>query len=136
MTDLPLLGEIARLPQLGGPLSVEFLASGPASHFHLLRTTRGHGGAGASPPGAEAESHARLLSVAPVMLDLLAVLLLRWGGAAEADEAMDGAEATAWLSAFTAEVREALQAVVGPRTPETAPQDALALPERCVMQKP
>lgn len=119
MTDLPLLGEIARLPQLGGPLSVEFLASGPASHFHLLRTKRGHSGAGASPPGVEAEGHARLLSAAPVMLDLLAVLLLRWDGAAEADGAMDGAEAAAWLSVFAGEVREALQVIVGPRAPGT-----------------
>ncbi len=115
MTDLPLLGEIARLPLLGGPLSVEFLASGPASHFHLLRTRRSHGGAGASPPGEEAESHARLLSAAPVMLDLLAVLLLRWDDAAAAD----GVEAAAWLSAFAGEVREALQVIVRPRAPGT-----------------
>ncbi len=65
--------------------------------------------------------HARLLSGAPAMLDLLAVLLLRWGEAVEADEAIDGAEAVAWLSPFTVEVRAALQAIVGLRSPETAP---------------
>ena len=42
-TDLALLGEVARLPQLGSPVSVEALASGPATHFHMLRTRRGRG---------------------------------------------------------------------------------------------
>jgi len=55
------------------------------------------------------------------MLDLLAVLLLRWGEAVEADEAIDGAEAVAWLAEFTVAVRAALQAIVGPRPPGTAP---------------
>ena len=55
------------------------------------------------------------------MLDLLAVLLLRWGEAVQADEAIDGAEAVAWLSPFTADVRAALQAIVSPRTPGAAP---------------
>ena len=53
------------------------------------------------------------------MLDLLAVLLLRWDGAAEADEALDGAEVAAWLSAFAGEVRETLQVIVGPCAPGT-----------------
>ncbi len=68
--------------------------------------------------GDETEGYARLLAGAPAMLDLLAVLLLRWG---EAVEAIDGAEAVAWLSPFTVEVRAALQAIVGLRSPETAP---------------
>jgi len=53
------------------------------------------------------------------MLDLLAVLLLRWGEAVEADEAIDGSEAVAWLSEFTVAVREALRTIVGPQAPGT-----------------
>ena len=121
MTDLALLGEVARLPQLGGPVSVEALASGPATHFHLLRTRRGHGAADAMTPGDEAGCHARLLSAAPVMLDLLAVLLVRWGEAVEADQAIDGGEAVAWLSGFVAEVSEVLRTIVGPHTPGARP---------------
>ena len=121
MTDLALLGEVARLPQLGGPVSVEALASGPATHFHLLRTRRGHGAADTMTPGDEAGCHARLLSAAPVMLDLLAVLLLRWGDSAAMDGATRNAEAAAWLATFADEARAALRGIVGPRMPETTP---------------
>ena len=55
------------------------------------------------------------------MLDLLAVLLLRWGDGAAMDGATSNAEAAAWLATFAGEVRAALREIVGPRTPETAP---------------
>jgi len=71
--------------------------------------------------GDETEGYARLLSGAPAMLDLLAVLLLRWGKAVEADEAIDGAEAVAWLAEFTVAARALLQAIVCPRAPGAAP---------------
>ncbi len=119
MTDL--LREIAKLPQVQGALSVELLAGEPSRSFYLLRASVCPGADLAVLQGDETEGYARLLSGAPAMLDLLAVLLLRWGEAVEADEAINGAEAVAWLSPFTVEVRAALQAIVGLRSPETAP---------------
>ncbi len=118
MTDL--LREIAKLPQVQGALSVELLAGEPSRRFYLLRASVRPGADLAALQGDETEGYARLLSGAPAMLDLLAVLLLRWGEAVEADEAIDGAEAVAWLSPFTAEVRAALQAIIGPRASEAA----------------
>jgi len=119
MTDL--LREIAKLPQVQGALSVELLAGEPSRRFYLLRTSVRPGADLAVLQGDETEGYARLLSGAPAMLDLLAVLLLRWGEAVEADEAIDGAEAVAWLSPFTVEMRAALQGIVGPRAPGAAP---------------
>jgi len=113
MTDL--LREIAKLPQVQGALSVELLAGEPSRRFYLLRASVRAGADLGVLQGDETEGYARLLSGAPAMLDLLAVLLLRWGEAVEADEAIDGAEAVAWLSPFTIEVRAALQAIVSPR---------------------
>ena len=115
MTDL--LRQIASLPQLGGTLSVELLAGEPSRRFYLLRTRTCPRADLAAVPGDETEGYARLLSGAPVMLDLLAVLLVRWGEAVEADQAIDGGEAVAWLSGFVAEVSEVLRKIVGPRTP-------------------
>ena len=119
MTDL--LREIASLPQVGSSLSVEVLAGEPSRRFYLLRTTTRPGADTATLGGDETEGYARLLSGAPAMLDLLAVLLLRWDKAVAADEEIDGSEAVAWLSEFVVEVRAALRGIVGPRTPETAP---------------
>ncbi len=116
-----LLREIAKLPQVQGALSVELLAGEPSRRFYLLRASVRPEADLAVLQGDETEGYARLLAGAPAMLDLLAVLLLRWGEAVEADEAIDGAEAVAWLSPFTVAVRAALQAIVGPRPPETAP---------------
>jgi len=119
MTDL--LREIAKLPQVQGALSVELLAGEPSRRFYLLRASVRPGADLAVLQGDETEGYARLLSGAPAMLDLLAVLLLRWGEAVEADEAIDGAEAVAWLAEFTVAVRAALQGIVGSRPPGTAP---------------
>ena len=119
MTDL--LREIAKLPQVQGALSVELLAGEPSGRFYLLRASVRPGADLATLQGDETEGYARLVSGAPAMLDLLAVLLLRWGQAVETDEAIDGAEAVAWLSPFTVEVRAALQAIVSPRKPGAAP---------------
>ncbi len=119
MTDL--LREIAKLPQVQGALSVELLAGEPSRRFYLLRASVRPGADLAVLQGDETEGYARLVSGAPAMLDLLATLLLRWGNAVDADEAIDGAEAVAWLSPFTVEVRAALQAIISPRTPGAAP---------------
>ena len=119
MTDL--LRGIASLPQVGGSLSVELLAGEPSRRFYLLRTATRPGADLAALQADETEGYARLLSGAPAMLDLLAVLLLRWDQAVAADEAIDGGEAAAWLSEFVVEVRAALRGIVVPRTPETAP---------------
>jgi len=119
MTDL--LQEIAKLPQVHGALSVELLAGEPSRRFYLLRASARPGADLAVLQGDETEGYARLLSGAPAMLDLLATLLLRWGKAVETDEAIDGAEAVAWLAEFTVEVRAALQRIVGPRTPGASP---------------
>ena len=98
MTDL--LREIAHLPQVGGSLSVEVVAGEPSRRFYLLRTATRPGADLAALQADETEGYARLLSGAPAMLDLLAVLLLRWDQAVAADEAIDGDEAAAWLSEF------------------------------------
>jgi len=119
VTDL--LREIASLPQLGGTLSVELLSGEPSRRFYLLRTATRSGADLAALQADETGGYARLLSGAPAMLDLLAVLLLRWDQAVAADEAIDGGEAVAWLSEFVVEVRAALQGIVGPRMPETTP---------------
>jgi len=119
MTDL--LREIAKLPQVQGALSVELLAGEPSRRFYLLRASVRPGADLTALQGDETESYARLVSGAPAMLDLLATLLLRWGNAVEANEAIDGAEAVAWLAGFTVEVQAALQAIVSPRTPGVAP---------------
>jgi len=119
MTDL--LREIAKMPQIQGALSVELLAGEPSRRFYLLRASVRPGADLTALQGDETEGYARLVSGAPAMLDLLATLLLRWGAAVEADEAIDGAEAVAWLAEFTVEVRAALQGIVGPRTPGVAP---------------
>jgi len=81
MTDL--LREIAKLPQVQGALSVELLAGEPSRRFYLLRASVRPGADLAVLQGDETEGYARLLSGAPAMLDLLAVLLLRWGEAVE-----------------------------------------------------
>ena len=114
-----LLREIAKLPQVQGALSVELLAGEPSRRFYLLRASVRPGADLGVLQGDETEGYARLLSGAPAMLDLLAVLLLRWGKAVEADEAIDGSEAVAWLSEFTVAVREALRTIVGPQAPGT-----------------
>ena len=119
MTDL--LREIASLPQVGGNLSVELLAGEPSRRFYLLRTATRPGADLATLQADETKGYARLLSAAPAMLDLLAVLLLRWDRAVAANEGIDGSEAAAWLSEFVVEVRAALRGIVVPRTPETAP---------------
>ncbi len=75
MTDL--LREIAKLPQVQGALSVELLAGEPSRCFYLLRASVRPEADIAVLQGDETEGYARLLSGAPAMLDLLAVLLLR-----------------------------------------------------------
>ncbi len=119
MTDL--LREIASLPQVGGSLSVELLAGEPSRRFYLLLTATRPGADLAALQADETEGYARLLSDASAMLDLLAVVLLRWDKAVAADEAIDGDEAAAWFSEFVVEVRAALRGIVGPRMPETVP---------------
>ena len=71
--------------------------------------------------GRAAEGYARLLSGAPVMLDLLAAALVRWGEAVEADTEIDGGEAVDWLSQFAVEVRDALWMIVASPPPGTLP---------------
>jgi len=115
-----LLHDIAGLPQVRGSLSVKLLAQESSSGFCLVRTDTGAKIPVAVVQGGEAEGYARMLSGAPVMLDLLTTLLVRWGDAV-ADDEINGGDAVAWLSQYTAEVREALQAIVGPLPPEPAP---------------
>jgi len=67
------------------------------------------------------DSLARLLSGALAMLDLLAALLVRWGDAVADDDEINSGDVVAWLSQYTAEVRDALQTIVGPLPPEPAP---------------
>ena len=119
MSDL--LRAVAGLPQSHGSLSVSVFGDPGRGGFWLARADDGPEVAVAMVAGPQAEGYARLLSGAPAMLDLLAVLLLRWDQAVAADEAIDGGEAAAWLSEFVVEVRAALRGIVVPRTPETAP---------------
>ena len=119
MTDL--LCGIASLPQIGGSLSVEVLALGQPNSFCLVRADTRPKVAVALVQGGAAEGYARLLSGAPAMLDLLATALLRWEGQVQADTEIDGGDAIEWLARFTAEVREVLQAMVGPLAPGRLP---------------
>ena len=59
----------------------------------------------------EAEGYARMLSIAPAMLDLLTGVLARWGEAVEEDSEINGGDVVEWLAEFTIEVREALLAI-------------------------
>ena len=125
MTDL--LRELAALPQMGGSLPVKVLAGEVSDGFCTVRTAASpvvdvvalHDGSDRG--RSEAERYARILSGAPAMLDLLAVLLLNWGKAVERDEPIDGGDAVEWLAGFTTEVRKTLAAMVGPQTPGQAP---------------
>ncbi len=109
-----LLREIRTLPRIEGRLAVRMLADKTLDGFCLFRTDasptvtvavvydgsdRAHG---------EAEGYARMLSIAPAMLDLLTGALARWGEAVEKDSEIDGGDAVEWLAKFTVEVREAL----------------------------
>ena len=125
MTDL--LRELAALPQIHGSLPVKVLASEVLDGFCTVRTAVSpavdvvalHDGSDRG--RSEAEGYARILSGAPAMLDLLAVLILSWGKAVERDEPIDGGDAVEWLAEFTTEVRKTLAAMVGPQTPGQAP---------------
>ncbi len=112
-----LLREIRTLPHIKGRLAIRVLADETSDGFCLFRTDaspivdvavvydgldRAHG---------EAEGYARMLSIAPGMLDLLTGVLARWGEAVEEDSEINGGDAVEWLAKFTVEVREALLAV-------------------------
>ena len=112
-----LLREIRTLPHIEGRLAIRVLADETADGFCLFRTDaspmvdvavvydgsdRAHG---------EAEGYARMLSIAPAMLDLLTGVLVRWGKAVEEDSEINGGDAVEWLAEFTIEVREALLAI-------------------------
>ena len=116
-----LLHAVAGLPQLGGGLSVGLFGGQERDCFWLARADGGSGTAVAVVAGDEAEGYARLLSGAPAMLDLLAVLLLRWERAVSEETGIDGGEAVEWLAGFTSEVRLVLQAMVGPLAPGRLP---------------
>ncbi len=115
MTDL--LQAIARLPQVHGGLSIRPVAGTP-NGLCLLRTDTGAEALVAVVMGAEAPGYARLLSSAPVLLDLLATVLVRWDEAVANDEEINGGDAVEWLSAFTTDARQALEQLVGPEAPE------------------
>jgi len=122
-----LLRELAALPQIGDRLPIKVLADVVSDGFCMVRTAASpavdvvalHDGSDRG--RCEAEAYARILSGAPAMLDLLAVLMLNWGEAMEHDEPIDGGDAVAWLAEFTIEVRKMLAAMVGPRPSEQAP---------------
>ncbi len=120
-----LLHDIAGLPQVRGSLSIEPMAGTPDG-LYLVRTDTGAKIPVAVVQGGEAEGYARMLSGAPAMLDLLAALLVRWGDAVADDDEINGGDAVAWLSQYAAEVREALQAIVGPLPPEPAPRGGVS----------
>ncbi len=107
-----LLQAIARLPQFRGNLSVKPIA-GTSNELCLVRTDTGIRMPVAVVSGGKAPGYAQVLSNAPVMLDLLAAVLVRWGKAVEDDTEIDGGDAVEWLSQFTAEVRDAFQGIVG-----------------------
>ncbi len=113
-----LLQAIARLPQVRGSLSVKPIA-GTSNELCLVRTDTGIRLPVAVVSDDEASGYAQLLSNAPVMLDLLAAVLVRWGKAVEDDTEIDGGDAVEWLSQFTTEVRDALRAIVGQEPPGT-----------------
>jgi len=115
-----LLHDIAGLPQVRGSLSIEPMVGTPDG-LYLVRTDTGAKIPVAVVIGVEAPGYARMLSGAPAMLDLLAALLVRWGDAVADDDEINGGDAVEWLSAFTTEVRSALQAIVGSLPPEPAP---------------
>ena len=122
-----LLREIRALPHIEGSLAVRVLADETSDGFCLFRTD-------ASPmvdvavvydgsdrARGEAEGYARMLSIAPAMLDLLTGVLARWGEAVEEDSEIDGGNAVEWLAAFTIDARKVLQAIVGAVRPKNAP---------------
>ncbi len=124
MSDL--LRELGALPQICGRLPVRVLADGIPAGLCTVRTAASPMVAvmalhdGSDRGRCEAEGYARLLSGAPAMLDLLAVLMLNWGGAVERDEPIDDSDAVEWLAELTREARKTLRAMVGPLTPEQA----------------
>ena len=89
-----LLRAVATLPQLGGALSVSLLGDPGQGGFCLARTDAGPRTVVAVVAGQDAEGYARLLSGAPAVLDLLAVLLLRWDDQLQANAGI--AAATPW----------------------------------------
>ena len=125
MNDL--LREIAGLSRIGGPVPVRVLADEMSDGFCLIRTARSpvvevvarYDGSDAG--RREAEGLARVLSGAPVMLDLLVSLLVRWNEAVEEDTEINGGDAVDWLSRFIPEVRQVLEQVIGPQSPRTLP---------------
>jgi len=115
-----LLQAIARLPQVRGSLLVEPIAGTPDG-FCLVRTDAGAKIPVALVMGVDAPGYAKLLANAPAMLDLLATVLTRWGKAVAKDEDIDGGDAVEWLSAFTTDVGDALEHLIGPETPTPLP---------------
>lgn len=118
-----LLRAIAGLPQVGGPLPVRVLPDGfciiRMGNPSVVEVAALHDG---SDRGRhEAEAYARMVSSAPVMLDLLATVLVRWGSAIENDTEINGGDAVDWLAEFTTEVRDVLGTIVGPTSPGTTP---------------
>ncbi|MGI4793353.1 MAG: hypothetical protein ACRYG8_04570 [Janthinobacterium lividum] len=122
-----LLREIRTLPHIKGRLAVRVLADELSDGFCLFRSDaspmvdvavvydgsdRAHG---------EAEGYARLLSIAPVMLDLLTGVLARWGEAVEEDSENNDGDVMEWLAKFTVDARKVLQAIVGAVRPGSAP---------------
>ena len=121
------LREIRTLPHIEGRLTVRVFADETSDGFCLFRTDaspmvevavvydgsdRAHG---------EAEGYARMLSIAPAMLDLLTGVLARWGEAVEEDSEINGGDVVEWLTKFTVDAREVLQAIVGVVRPGDAP---------------
>ncbi len=112
-----LLREIRTLPHIEGRLAVRVLADETADGFCLFRTDTSPMVDvavvydGSDRAYGEAEGYARMLSIAPAMLDLLTGALARWGEAVEEDSEIDGGDSVEWLAKFTVEVREALLAV-------------------------
>ncbi len=122
-----LLRAIAGLPQLCGPLPVRVLPDGLSDGFYVARTGNPsvvdvaalHDGSDRG--RREAEAYARMVSGTPVILDLLATVLVRWGSAVENDTEINGGDAVDWLAEFTTEVRDALKLIVSPTSPGTKP---------------
>ena len=119
-----LLQRIASLPRIDSPRPITVLVDQVGVGVGMVRTAASslvevavlHDG---SEDGHRAaRDQAWMLSGAPVMLGLLAGVLARWGAAVEADTEINGGEAVEWLSAFAIDVRQALEQLVGPATPE------------------
>ena len=131
-----LLREIRALPLIDGILAVRVLADEVADGFCLVRTDTSPGVDvavvydGADRHRGDAESYARVLSVAPVMLGLLTGVLAKWGETVEEDTPIDGGDAVQWLTGFTIDVRETLLAITASVQPAEAEIRVVEIPER------